>query len=130
MSLMVDITADQPPLPGRLAVQNLAAEEMASLAEELVAYHRKGAHVVWSTQQPRLHDVLIEQVVGPTSDNDTQISREDIEKRSGVAIQAIQPHEDGSWGEPKLCRIAGHDPNCSSHLPTVIPVARAAKRAE
>jgi len=23
MSLMVDVTADQPPLPGRLAVQNL-----------------------------------------------------------------------------------------------------------
>jgi SRSO17 transposase len=33
MSLMVDITADQPPLPGRLVVQDLASEEVASLAE-------------------------------------------------------------------------------------------------
>jgi hypothetical protein len=30
MSLMVDVTAEQPRLPDRLAVQNCAAEEIAS----------------------------------------------------------------------------------------------------
>src|SRR6266571_2464189 len=40
MSLMVDVTADQSPLPSRLAVQRLASKEVACLAEELVAYHQ------------------------------------------------------------------------------------------
>jgi SRSO17 transposase len=40
MSDMLDVTADQPSTTGRLAVQDLVPEEVASLAEELVAYHR------------------------------------------------------------------------------------------
>jgi len=51
MSLMVDVTADQPPLSGRLAVQNLASEEMASLAEELVAYHQHFAPLFYRREQ-------------------------------------------------------------------------------
>jgi SRSO17 transposase len=51
MSLMVDITADQPPLPGRLAVQNLASEEVACLAEELVAYHQHFAPLFYRREQ-------------------------------------------------------------------------------
>jgi hypothetical protein len=51
MALMVDVTADQPPLPGRLAVQNLASEEMASLAEELVAYHQHFAPLFYRREQ-------------------------------------------------------------------------------
>jgi len=46
MTLMIDTTADQPPLPGRLAVQDLASEEVASLAEELVTYHQHASLVV------------------------------------------------------------------------------------
>ena len=40
MSLVFDVTADQPSPPSRLTVQELALEEVASLAEELVAYHQ------------------------------------------------------------------------------------------
>lgn len=51
MSLMVDVTADQPPLPGRLAVQKLAAEEIASLAEELVAYQQRFTPLFYRREQ-------------------------------------------------------------------------------
>jgi SRSO17 transposase len=51
MSLMVDVTTDQPPLPGRLAVQNLASKEMVSLAEELVAYHQRFAPLFYRQEQ-------------------------------------------------------------------------------
>ncbi|HKF37713.1 MAG TPA: IS701 family transposase [Ktedonobacteraceae bacterium] len=51
MSLMVDVTADQPPLPGRPAVQNLASEEVAGLAEELVAYHQHFAPLFYRREQ-------------------------------------------------------------------------------
>src|SRR5260370_3437146 len=51
MSLMVDVTADQPSLPGRLAVQDLALEEVASLAEELVAYHQHFAPLFYRREQ-------------------------------------------------------------------------------
>ena len=40
MSLVFDVSTDQPPTPNRLAVQELALEEVASLAEELVVYHQ------------------------------------------------------------------------------------------
>src|SRR5260370_42142769 len=39
MSLVFDVTADQPSATSRLTVQ-LAPEEVASLAEELAAYHQ------------------------------------------------------------------------------------------
>src|ERR1700730_9071045 len=51
MSLMVDITADQPPLPGRLAVQDLASEEVVALAEELVTYHQHFAPLFYRREQ-------------------------------------------------------------------------------
>ena len=51
MSLMVDVTADQPPLPGRLAVQNLTAGEIARLSEELVAYHQHFAPLFYQQEQ-------------------------------------------------------------------------------
>ena len=40
MSLVFDVSADQPSPTSRLTVQELAPEEVASLAEELVAYHQ------------------------------------------------------------------------------------------
>ena len=51
MSLLVDVTTDQPPLPGRLAVQNLASEEMARLSEELVAFHQHFAPLFYRHEQ-------------------------------------------------------------------------------
>jgi hypothetical protein len=43
MSLVYDVTADQPPPMSPLAVQELTPEEVASLAEELVVYHQRFA---------------------------------------------------------------------------------------
>jgi hypothetical protein len=49
MSLVSDATADQPPPTSPLAVQELTPEEVASLAEELVAYHQHAGSTVLST---------------------------------------------------------------------------------
>src|SRR5215467_13642901 len=51
MSLIFDVTADQPSRTGRQAVQELAPEEIASLAEELVAYHQHFAPVFYRREQ-------------------------------------------------------------------------------
>ncbi len=51
MSLVLDVTADLPPTTGRLAVQELAPEEVASLAEELVAYHQHFAPFFYRREQ-------------------------------------------------------------------------------
>jgi hypothetical protein len=51
MSLVFDVTADQLTPQGRQAVQELAAEEIASLAEELVAYHQHFAPLFYRQEQ-------------------------------------------------------------------------------
>src|SRR5215469_3721765 len=51
MSLVFDVTADQPFTTGRQVVQELAAEEIASLAEELVAYHQHFAPLFYRREQ-------------------------------------------------------------------------------
>lgn len=48
---MVDVTASQPQLPERLAVQNLASEEVASLARELMDYHQHFAPLYYRREQ-------------------------------------------------------------------------------
>ena len=63
---------------------------------------RMGAHVAWSTQTSRLHDIQIEEMIGPTSGDDPQISREDIEEGSRVAIQAVQTQEHRGWESPSV----------------------------
>ena len=40
MSLVFDVSTDQPPTPGRLVVQELTPAEVARLSEELVVYHQ------------------------------------------------------------------------------------------
>ncbi len=51
MSLMSDVTADQPPPMSPLAVQELTPEEVASLAEELVVYHQHFAPLFYRREQ-------------------------------------------------------------------------------
>jgi hypothetical protein len=51
MSLVFDVTADQPSPTSRLTVQELAPEEVASLAEELVAYHQHFAPLFYRREQ-------------------------------------------------------------------------------
>ncbi len=51
MSLVCDVSADQPLTTGRLAVQELTPAEVASLAEELVAYHQHFAPLFYRREQ-------------------------------------------------------------------------------
>jgi len=65
------------------------------------AAFRVGAHVVWSAHQATFHRFQVQQMIGTASRDHRQTRREDIEKGSCVAIQAIQPQQDGGWGKPK-----------------------------
>jgi hypothetical protein len=47
MSLMCDVTADLPPAVNPRAVRGLSAEEAATLAEELAAYHQHFVSFIW-----------------------------------------------------------------------------------
>ena len=51
MSLVFDVSADQPLTTGRLAVHELTPEEVASLAEELVAYQQHFAPFFYRREQ-------------------------------------------------------------------------------
>src|SRR5713226_291090 len=51
MSLVSDVTADQPPPTSPLAVQGLTPEEVACLAEELVNYHQHFAPLFFRREQ-------------------------------------------------------------------------------
>ena len=51
MSFVFDVTADQPSPSSRLTVQELAPEEVASLAEELVTYHQHVAPLFYRREQ-------------------------------------------------------------------------------
>ena len=94
------------------------------------ATFRMGAHVNGGAGKRLLDDLQIEQVVRATSGNHPKISGADIEEGSGIAIQAIQPHEDGSHGEFQVGRIAGEHLEHLSKFAPVIPIARPPKRAE
>lgn len=56
---MIDVTADQPPLPGQLAVQNLTSEEIAFLAKELVAYHQHFASLFYRREQREWAEIYV-----------------------------------------------------------------------
>src|SRR5256885_8013424 len=59
MSLVFDVTADQPSPTSRLTVQELAPEEVASLAEELVAYHQHFAPLFYRREQRAWAEVYL-----------------------------------------------------------------------
>jgi SRSO17 transposase len=51
MSLVLDVTADQPSPLSLLAVQELTPEEMARLSEELVSHHQHFAPLFYLREQ-------------------------------------------------------------------------------
>jgi hypothetical protein len=75
------------------------------------------ADLIGSTPQSRLHLLQIEQMVGPTSHDYAQLSREHIKKGSRITIQAVQSHEDGGGSKPQVRCTAGDDPDRSSQFP-------------
>src|SRR5260370_16673598 len=107
MSLMVDVTADQPSLPGRLAVQDLALEEVASLAEELVAYHQHFAPLFYRREQREWAAVYLHGLL--TAD----VPRKNVEAMA-LRLLGVGPHAErqgralpqfiweGKWGDDAL----------------------------
>ncbi len=89
-----------------------------------------GAHVIWGTKKSLLDHWKLQQMGGATSGNDTEASREHIKQRRSIAIQPVSSHEHGGRGKTKLRGITRDDCGSSSQLPPIIPVARAAERAE
>ena len=59
MSLVLDVTADQPPPAGQLAVQELTPEEVARLSEELVAYHEHFAPLFSRREQREWAEIYL-----------------------------------------------------------------------
>jgi SRSO17 transposase len=82
---MVDVTADQPQLPGRLAMQDLASEEVASFAEELVAYHQHFAPLFYRREQREWAAVYLRGLL--TAD----VPRKNIEAMA-LRLLGVGPH--------------------------------------
>lgn len=59
MSLIIDITADQPPLPRQLVMQDFTSEEVAALAEELLAYHQHFAPLFYRREQREWAEIYV-----------------------------------------------------------------------
>src|SRR5579884_551682 len=87
MSLMVDVTADQSPLPGRLAVQDVAAEEVAALAEELVVYHQHFAPLFYRREQREWAELYLRGLL--TAD----VPRKNVEAIA-LRLLGVGPHAD------------------------------------
>src|SRR5215467_2056083 len=85
MALVLDVTADQSPLPGRLAVQNLASEEVASLAEELVAYHQYFAPLFYRREQREWAEISVRGLL--TAD----VPRKNVEAMA-LRLLGVGPH--------------------------------------
>jgi SRSO17 transposase len=85
MSLVFDITADQPPLPGRLAVQDLASEEVARLSEELVAYHQHFAPLFYRREQREWAEIYLRGLL--TAD----VPRKNVEAMA-LRLLGVGPH--------------------------------------
>src|SRR5258708_382355 len=91
---------------------------------------RMGAHLIRGTGQRLLDHLQIQEMVVTTSGNYSKASSEDIDERSGIAIETIQTKQHGSGGKPKFCRIAGAHPYRPQQFASVIPIARPTKGAQ
>src|SRR5258707_11798596 len=107
MSLLSDVTADQPPPMSPLAVQELTPEEVASLAEELVVYHQHFAPLFYRREQREWAAVYLRGLL--TAD----VARKNVEAMA-LRLLGVGPHAErqgrglqqfvggGSWGDEAL----------------------------
>jgi SRSO17 transposase len=107
MSLVFDVTADQPSPTSRLTVQELAPEEVASLAEELVAYHQHFAPLFYRREQREWAAIYLRGLL--TAD----VPRKNIEAMA-LRLLGVGPHAErqvralqqfvgeGSWDDEAL----------------------------
>ncbi len=125
MSLVLDVTADLPPTTGRLAVQELAPEEVASLAEELVAYHQHFAPFFYRREQCEWAAVYLRGLL--TAD----VPRKNVEAMA-LRLLGVGPHAErqvralqqfigeGAWEDDAL--LAEHQrPKHGQHSVGVAP---------
>src|SRR2546421_12071014 len=102
MALVFDVTADQPPPTGQLVVQELTPEEVASLAEELVAYHQHFAPLFYRREQREWAAVYLRGLL--TAD----VPRKNIEAMAlrllegGTACRAAGTGPGTIWGRGRL----------------------------
>ena len=87
-------------------------------------------HLIWGSRKDLLDHLQVQQVIGTTSDKYAQTSRQHIDERSCIAIQAVQTKEHRGWGKPELGGIAGDHLCGSSQFASVIPIARPTKGAQ
>src|SRR2546421_9764314 len=85
MALVFDVTADQPPPTGQLVVQELTPEEVACLAEELVAYHQHFAPLFYRREQREWAAVYLRGLL--TAD----VPRKNIEAMA-LRLLGVGPH--------------------------------------
>ncbi len=85
MSLVYDVTADQPSAMSPLAVQELTPEEVASLAEELVVYHQRFAPLFSRREQREWAAVYLRGLL--TAD----VPRKNVEAMA-LCLLGVGPH--------------------------------------
>src|SRR6266702_2965933 len=107
MSLVFDVTVDQPSPTSGLTVQELAPEEVASLAEELVAYHQHFAPLFSRREQREWAAIYLRGLL--TAD----VPRKNIEAMA-LRLLGVGPHAErqvralqqfvgeGSWDDEAL----------------------------
>ena len=71
-----------------------------------------------------------EVIVLPAHNNPRSTSGEEIDKRSGIAIQAVQTRQDMGEGKGKRAGIAADRCSGSQQFPPVIAIACVAERAQ
>src|SRR5437016_2215588 len=83
------------------------------------------------TLQTRTHGRQVQQVIVLPAHNDPRSSSgEEIDKRSGITIQAVQTSQDVGEGKGKRAGIAADHRSGSQQFPPVIAIAGVAERAQ
>src|SRR5579863_2986723 len=85
MAFVLEVTPDQPPLPGQITVQSLTAEEVASLAEELVIYHQHFAPLFYRREQREWAEFYLRGLL--TAD----VTRKNVEAMA-LRLLGVGPH--------------------------------------
>src|SRR5260221_5644147 len=94
MSVVFDVTADQPSPTSRLTVQELAPEEVASLAEELMAYYQHFAPLFYRREQREWAAVYLRGLL--TAD----VSRKNVEAMA-LRLLGVGPHAERQGRGPQ-----------------------------
>ena len=110
MSLVFDVTTDLPKLADLRTVRGLTAEEAASLAEELTAYHQHFAPFFYRLEQRKWAGVYLRGLL--TAD----VPRKNVEAMA-LRLLGVGPHAEREVRA--LLAAAGEHPRASLSLVTL-----------